>query len=192
MQWRARAIGEKSAAAEARLEKAGPFEGMDVRRAMAVVLEVLKEVLGDDFSTDRLEMVCVDVGRECGDDIDGRIGEGGRGRGRRGRGATGAVRIRTKQRESAFGSGFPGAGEESSTSGEPPLLPEGVDDGGVCSNDGVNGGAGLDEGAGVGSVGELDRPSTSERSPPFLPRSGYFRRVPKSEMEELLGDGGLR
>ncbi|CAN0494365.1 unnamed protein product, partial [Laminaria digitata] len=60
VQWRARAIGEKSSAAEAKLEKAGPYEGMTVQRAMATVLRVLEDVLGDDFCIDRLEMVCVD------------------------------------------------------------------------------------------------------------------------------------
>lgn len=71
MHWRAKAIGEKSAAAEAKLETYGPFDKMDVRRAMTVVLEVLKEILEDDFSEERLEMVCVDLGTtggaECGE-----------------------------------------------------------------------------------------------------------------------------
>lgn len=61
VQWRAKAIGEKGAAAEAKLEQAGPFEGMTIRRAMAAVLKVLKDVLEDDFSTERLEMVCVNL-----------------------------------------------------------------------------------------------------------------------------------
>lgn len=62
VQWRAKAIGEKAAAAESKLEKAGPYEGMTVRRVMAIVLRVLKDVFEEDFCTDRLEMVCVDLG----------------------------------------------------------------------------------------------------------------------------------
>lgn len=79
MQWRARAIGEKGAAAEAKLEEAGPFEGMTVRRAMALVLQVLKDILEDEFSTDRLEMVCVDLCERGG-------GQGGFNVGRKGGG----------------------------------------------------------------------------------------------------------
>lgn len=62
MHWRAKAIGEKSAAAEAKLETYGPFDKMNIRQAKTVVLEVLKEILEDEFSEDRLEMVCVDLG----------------------------------------------------------------------------------------------------------------------------------
>lgn len=62
MHWQAKAIGEKSAAAEAKLETYGPFDKMSVRRTITVVLEVLKEILEDEFSVDRLEMVCVDLG----------------------------------------------------------------------------------------------------------------------------------
>lgn len=70
-QWRAKAIGEKGAAAEAKLETAGPYGKMTIKRAMTVVLRVLKDILGDDFSTDRLEMVCVDL-------CDSRDGDGPR------------------------------------------------------------------------------------------------------------------
>ena len=61
MQWRAKAIGEKGVAAEAMLEKCGPYGKMTVRRAMVLVLQVLKEVLDEEFCEDRLEMVCVDL-----------------------------------------------------------------------------------------------------------------------------------
>lgn len=64
MQWRAKAIGEKSAAAEAKLEDAGPYEKMTLRTAMSTVLRVLEGVLGNDFSVESVEMVCVDA--SCG------------------------------------------------------------------------------------------------------------------------------
>lgn len=61
MQWRAKAIGEKATIADAKLEEAGPYVKMTVRRAMSTVLRVLKDVLGDDFSIDGVEMVCMDL-----------------------------------------------------------------------------------------------------------------------------------
>lgn len=64
MQWRAKAIGEKSAVAEAKLEDAGPYEKMTLRKAMSTVLRILEDVLGDDFSAELVEMVCVDA--SCG------------------------------------------------------------------------------------------------------------------------------
>lgn len=67
-------MGEKAPAAEAKLDKCGPFEGMAMRRAMSVVLSILKETLGEDFSTDRLEMVCVDL---CEGDSNDEDGDGG-------------------------------------------------------------------------------------------------------------------
>ncbi|CAM9390404.1 unnamed protein product [Scytosiphon promiscuus] len=179
VQWRARAIGEKSAVAEAKLEKAGPFEGMDVRRAMVVVLDVLKEALGDDFSMDRLEMVCVDVGRAGDDDEDGDNVDSGT--------AQEAGR-RNEERGVLEGSAWahqtgkqPANAARSPTSGDPPLLPEGVDGNGVIS-------AGAAERDVAVSRGNIDKASTSG------PRSRYgsFRRVPTSEMEELLGDGAVR
>lgn len=60
VQWRAKAIGEKSGAAETKLNQAGPYVGMTTREAMSVVLRVLRDVLNDEFSVDRLEMVCID------------------------------------------------------------------------------------------------------------------------------------
>ncbi|CAN0555485.1 unnamed protein product [Ectocarpus sp. 12 AP-2014] len=214
VRWRARAIGDKGAAAEAKLEGFGPFEGMSVRRAMAAVLGVLREVLGDDeFSTDRLEMVCVDVmggGRGSGDGGGGErgvcspgaghgttsasdhdnVGGGGGGGG----GGDGAI------------SGPPFAGEGSSVSAAPPSLSGGgVSDGSasgarsfVGRDSGSSGGGGVPEG-GV-EVGQEDGSSAvsgvgrSSAAASFVPRYGYFRRVPKSEMDELLagstrGDG---
>lgn len=61
MQWRAKAIGVHSAAAEAHLEDAGPYEKMTLRKAMSTVLKVLEDVLGDDFSVDSVEMVCANA-----------------------------------------------------------------------------------------------------------------------------------
>ncbi|CAN0342914.1 unnamed protein product [Ectocarpus fasciculatus] len=201
VQWRARAIGDKGAAAEAKLEGVGPFEEMSVRRAMAAVLEVLREVLGDDeFSTDRLEMVCVDMmgGRGSGDE------EGG---GERGGCPTGAAGDHGAERNNGgdgggggSSSGPPLAGEGSSTSAAPSR--GAVSDGSTStSTSGGRSFAGRDSGRG-GSGGlleggvEVGRENgssasgvgRSSSSAVFAPRYGYFRRVPKSEMDELLGD----
>ncbi|CAM9171969.1 unnamed protein product [Ectocarpus sp. 6 AP-2014] len=213
VQWRARAIGDKGAAAEAKLEGVGTFESMSVRRAMAAVLGVLREVLGDDdFSTDRLEMVCVDMmggGRGSGDGGGGERGvcspgaehgvtsasdHDNVGGGNGGGGGNGAI------------SGPPFAGEGSSVSAAPPSLSGGgVNDGSasgarsfVGRDSGSSGGGGVLEGGvevgredGASAASGVGRPSTAAS---FVPRYGYFRRVPKSEMDELLagstrGDG---
>lgn len=209
MQWRARAIGDKGAAAEAKLEGVGPFEGMSVRRAMAAVLGVLREVLGDDeFSTDRLEMVCVDM-------MGGGRGSGDGGGGERGVCSPGAEHGTTSasDHDNVGGGGDDGAislppfaGEGSSVSAAPPSLSGGgVSDGSASGarsfigrDSGSSGGGGVLEG-GV-EVGQEDGSSAasgvgrSSAAASFVPRYGYFRRVPKSEMDELLagstrGDG---
>lgn len=205
MQWRARAIGEKGAAAETKLEKAGPFEGMTVRRAMAVVLGVLKETLQDDFSVDRLEMACVDM-RACG------IGGDGNGGGHTG-GAGGDLSGAAGGHSSSNfkGDGASAVVAESSSNAEglsaigaDSAAPEGDAGSGnsVRSNSFRNSGrsGGDDGGGGVLEAGSRDigdgsssssgagRPAAADA---FVPRYGYFRRVSKSEMEELLADGSV-
>lgn len=199
MQWRARAVGEKSAAAEAKLDRAGPFEGMTVRRAMAVVLGVLKETLGDDFSVDRLEMACVDLRRTCGTGVDG-DGEGSGDAG----GAGGSVSGGEAGGRSSSDPGGGGGGAGSSDGGVGPSVkdaasaaPETGSDAGSgnrnsARSDGNGAGGGVLEETGSRNTG--DGPSSSGASPSsaadyFVPRYGYFRRVPQSEMEELLAEG---
>ncbi|CAM9576455.1 unnamed protein product, partial [Ectocarpus sp. 13 AM-2016] len=209
VRWRARAIGDKGAAAEAKLEVFGPFEGMSVRRAMAAVLGVLREVLGDDeFSTDRLEMVCVDMvggGRGSGD---GGGGERGVCSPVAGPGTTSASDHDDLGDGGDDGAvaGPPFAGEGSSVSAAPPSLSGGgVSDGSasdarsfVGRDSGSSDGGDVLEG-GV-EVGQEDGSSAapgvgrSSAAASVVPRYGYFRRVPKSEMDELLagstrGDG---
>lgn len=157
-QWRAKAIGEKGAAAEAKLETAGPYGKMTIKRAMTVVLRVLKDILGDDFSTDRLEMVCVDLcdshdGDGLRDLVAPHPGGGGGGEGDLG-GRTGKM-----QRDV-------------------PVLPkaEGLED----ANDGVS--ASLAERA-TGVEVCLDERASSGTT---IRGNGMFRRVSKSEMEALL------
>lgn len=195
VQWRARAIGEKGSAAEAKLEKAGPFDGMTVRRAMSLVLTVLKEVLEDDFSMDRLEMVCVDMGK-----LDTTVGgKGGEGEGD----GDGDGKETDDVAPGAAGEFFSGrnvkGGNDSSAAavvgssddGEGSSTPGGTN--GVDIRDSGNGGGGVPEtGSQVISLSD-DRSSSSsvaaEASPAsFVPRYGYFRRVSRSEMEELLAD----
>lgn len=202
IQWRAKAIGDKGAAAEAKLDGVGPFEGMSVRRAMTVVLGVLREVLGDDeFSTDRLEMVCVDM-------MGGR-GSGVGGRGERGGCSPGAEHGTRSAGDEGNGgggdggsSGPPFGGEGSSASAATPKLSGGgVRDG---SASGARSVVGRDSGSsGVGGVlhggVEVGRGNGSSASgvgrssatASFAPRYGYFRRVSKGEMDELL-DGSTR
>lgn len=67
-------MGDKAAAAQAKLEQSGPYGGMSVRKAMSVVLRVLQDVLQDEFSLDRLEMLCVE---SCGGGGD--VSSSGRG-----------------------------------------------------------------------------------------------------------------
>ncbi|CAM9602348.1 unnamed protein product, partial [Discosporangium mesarthrocarpum] len=71
LQWRARAIGEHGEDAEAKLEQA-EYEGMSLREAMALVLRVFEAVLKDGFSTDRLEMACLEC--RSGHDWSGAVG----------------------------------------------------------------------------------------------------------------------
>lgn len=204
VQWRARAIGEKGTAAEAKLEKAGPFEGMTVRRAMAVVLGVLKETLEDEFSIDRLEMACMDM-RTCDTGGDG---NGGGSTGAGGRSVSGAA---GEHRNSSDGKrdgaaaavvvGSSGGWEGSPTSkGAAGAAQEGDGDAGNgVDSDSVRSSGGSD-GSGGGGVLEARRRSSgdgsslsgadpSSSSDSFVPRYGYFRRVSKKEMEELLADG---
>ncbi|CAB1097029.1 unnamed protein product [Ectocarpus sp. CCAP 1310/34] len=208
VQWRARAIGDKGAAAEAKLEGVGPFEGMSVRRAMAAVLGVLREVLGDDeFSTDRLEMVCVDM-------MGGGRGSGDGGGGETGVCSSGAEHATTSasDHDNVGGAGDGAisgprfAGEGSSVGAAPPSLSGGGISDGIAS--GARSLIGRDSGSsGVGGVleggvevGQEDGSSAasgvgrSSAAASVVPRYGYFRRVPKSEMDELLagstrGDG---
>ena len=203
MQWRARAIGEKGTAAEAKLEKAGPFEGMAVRRAMAVVLRVLKETLQDDFSVDRLEMACVDV-RACGAGDGNDSGDTGGTR----ESMSGAAGVHGSSSSSsskgggvaAVVVGSSGNGQGLSANGADSAAPPGEAGSSniVGSNSNRNSGrSGGDGGGGVletGSRNSGDGSSSSEAGTfagapdSFVPRYGYFRRVPKSEMEELLAD----
>lgn len=204
VQWRARAIGEKGSTAEAKLEKVGPFDGMTVRRAMSVVLAVLKEVLEDDFSTDRLEMVCVDMGMRdtavgsCGGvSGDGSEDDGdGNGGGKETEitpGAAGEYNTRSSVKRGYVAEAVvtsSGSGEGSSTRGGEP--------GTSLRNGGTNGVDGRDKSsggvleAGGKANGASDDGSSSLSSETtaasFVPRYGYFRRVSRSEMEELLAD----
>lgn len=193
VQWRARAIGEKGTAAEAKLEKAGPFEGMTVRRAMAVVLGVLQETLEDDFSIDRLEMACVDM-RTCATGGDG--GSGSTGGAER---AMSSVAVEHSSSNSkrdgagtgAVGVGSYGGGDGLSTSGEEPEGDAGT--GNSVRGSGIPNSVrrGVLEVGGSRNVGH-GSPSSgagfSFAADYFVPRYGYFRRVSKSEMEELLAD----
>ncbi|CAM9401154.1 unnamed protein product [Choristocarpus tenellus] len=64
LQWRAKAIGKQSDDAEAKLEKV-EYKDLSLRDAMALVLEVFEAVLQDDFSTDRVEMSCLDCSSDA-------------------------------------------------------------------------------------------------------------------------------
>lgn len=161
-QWRAKAIGEKGAAAEAKLETAGPYGKMTIKRAMTVVLKVLKDILVDDFSTDRLEMVYVDL---CGSSRDGDglcdlVAPAGGGGGEEGEEEEGDLGVRVgSQREVTA---LPKA--------------EGVE--GADSRDNAS-----SAGRAMGNeVCEDQRVSSGA----IVRDSGMFRRVTKSEMEALL------
>lgn len=169
-----------------------------MRRAMVVVLEVLRDVLGDGFSTDRLEMVCADLGGTCEeakegeDDHDDNHVEGGTGgAARTGRKRMGRSSNRelssVERRENDVGRDSLGAGDASSTSDGSPSLRERFHGKGRRSSAGISLRDGSDMIMGEGAARS---PRSGIHPRPFLPHPGYFRRVSKSEMEELLGDSG--
>lgn len=170
VQWRARAIGEKSSAAEAKLEKAGPYEGMTVRRAMATVLRVLKDVLGDDFCIDRLEMVCVDIVCEDEDEaLDETIqAEGGKHRWDMSRSAD-DVEARSPPTTSS---------QDSTSSSRRNIY--------SSSGNSHRAGASDRESGGRGAGGPSRAKNGSPGAPSVPLQYGLFRRVSKSEMEKLL------
>ena len=168
-QWKARAIGEKSSAAEAKLAKAGPYEGMTVRRAMTTVLRVLKDVLGDDFSIDRLEMVCVD-NLLCQDDDEefaGTIQSGGRLHDERD--ILRSVDENALTMSSQDGSRSIGSGRSSSS-------------GSAAASDREV--SGRKEGVG----GTFRAKNGSPWAPSIPRRLGVFRRISTSEMKDLLAE----
>ena len=178
VQWRARAIGEESSAAEAKLEKAGPYEGMTVRRAMATVLRVLKDVLGDDFCVDRLEMVCVDNLRE--DDDEEQLDKTIEGPGRKHR--------RDISRSDGQEQGSPTMSSQDShgSSSSSSISSSSSRIGGSSGNG--SGGTGASDRE-ISSNGKVAATNGSPGAIPPMPRHfGLFRRVSKSEMEKLLVD----
>lgn len=141
--------------------------GMTLRRAMSVVLRVLRDTLGDDFSTDRLEMVCVDL--SCG---------------RGGETLPSKLPLGATGEENGGGNASSGAGDKCT---HPTGTGEGSEDSCSIRDDAVV------VGDGRGGVGDRKEGS---RDRPFLQGRGWFRRVDTSEMDALLleipEDGGSR
>lgn len=138
---------------------------------MATVLRVLKDVLGDDFCIDRLEMVCC-VDNMAGEDdheeeLDETIQDEGRKHRRYiSRSADGEAR------------GPPAMSSQESSSSSRRIQSSSDDSGGT--------GASGRESSGSGKGAAKD--GSPRASPPMPRHFGLFRRVSKSEMEKLLAE----